>query len=250
MRPRGRKDIDPRDEQRAKAKELVQQGVPAAMAAAVAQGRLSLNEALEKLARRSEVDRLMRKHDLTRAVATQIVMGHADLDAFLQRRKLEAHVADNGQRSCLDEARASGRLLALQVVGQRRVTGVVTEVGPYEVTVRDEAGAEVKLHKLEIKCAWYADDYKKVRKALRRDKALTDSPKEIARRPQDRYGLSDKRLFRFHDEGTQVDATLVEGEVIRGAIMWFGRYEFAIGVKGESEIVVFRHALADLRSAR
>lgn len=250
MRPRGRNDVDPREEQRARAKELVQTGLPAAMAAAVAQGRLTLNEALEKMARRSEVERLMRKHDLSRAVATQVAMGHADLDAFLLRRKLELHISDNAQRSCLEEARANGRALALQVVGQRRVSGVISEVGAYDVTVRDEGGADVTLHKLELKCAWYADDYKKVRKALRRDKALSEAPREIPRRPQDRYGLSDRRLFRYVDEGTTVDVTLVEGEVVRGAITWFGRYEFALGVKGEAEIFVFRHAIADLRSAR
>ena len=81
-------------------------------------------------------------------------------------------------------------------------------------------------------------------KACSFDRELERKPRSPAERPQDRYSLSDKRLFQAMDEAHQISVTLLEGEVIRGKISWFGRWEFAIEVKGGAEIVVFRHALA------
>ena len=89
--PLGRPKPDP--VVRARVDELVTSGMPVAMAHAVANGRLDLNEALERLAQASEIERVMRDHDLSRALATQVVLGHADLQAYLIRRRFDEHRA-------------------------------------------------------------------------------------------------------------------------------------------------------------
>lgn len=233
---------------RARAEKLHDNGMPFQMAMAVALGRLTLNEALERLARQDKVDKLMAEHDLSRALATQIVIGHASLDVVLARRRMKAHREENRLRSCLDEARDSGERIAIAIHGKDKIIGTVVEVAPYSVTLQpDEDGAEPReLHKLQLKYAWDPDDWKLVRKGTRTDKSRSRDPLPPIERPQDRYTCSDKRLFRYLDEEQQVQATLLEGDVLRGTLTWFGRYEFGMRLKSDVEVTVFRHALFDL----
>lgn len=250
MRPRRPARPDPRLVARERVKELVEMGLPAALSSAVAQGRVSLNDALERMARRTEVESLMRRHGLTRAIATQVVLGHADLAAYLGKRRMEDYRAAQQSRSCLEEAAAHGRTLALLLHGQRRVEGRIVAADAYNVTVHEPGAAEpTPVHKLQIKAAYLPEDFKKLRKVLRRDKTLSEAPRPPVDRPQDRYTLSDRRLWKYLDEGTTLDVTLLEGEILRGAVLWFSRYEFAIGLKGEASVTLFRHALADVRPA-
>lgn len=231
---------------RARAEELHDNGMPFQMAMAVALGRLSLNDALERLRRQEKVEKLMEDHALSRALATQIVIGHASLDVVLARRRMQAHRDENRLRSCLDDAKESGETLVIAIHGKTKVTGTVVEVAPYSVTVQPEEGEAVEIHKLQLKYAWSPEDWKRVRKGVRMDKSLSKEPKSPIERPQDRYTCSDKRLFRYLDDEIMVQATLLEGELIRGTLTWFGRYEFGLRLKSDVEITVFRHALHDL----
>lgn len=237
-----------RPEVKERAQELTSQGMPFQMAMAVAQGRLELNEALERLSRRAEVDNLMRKYEINRALATQIAMGHADLDAFLARRRMDQHRASYRERSCLEIARDQGTVLTLGLHGGRQLTGVITATDAYHATVQPKAGEAETVHKLQIKYAYAADDWKRVKKVQRKDKELAAQPREPIERPQDRYTISDKRLFRYMDSGATIDVTLLEGEIFRGTVAWFGRYEFGLEIKG-GELTVFRHALQHVATA-
>jgi sRNA-binding regulator protein Hfq len=254
MRGRGpsKPSVDPRGAERTRAKQLADNGMPYQMAVSVAQGRVTLDEALERLGQRVEVDSMMRKHDISRALATQVVMGQADLVAYLAKRRMDQHLAANRQRSCLDEAAVSGAALMFNLHGQRRLEGKVVAVEPYQVTVlpTEPAGAEPEVvHKLQFKFAYRSDDWKRVRKALRKDKALSEAPLPPIERPQERYTCSDRRLFRYVDTSAQIDVTLLEGEVLRGQVQWFGRYEIALTVKGDATVFVFRHALHGISEA-
>lgn len=246
-RPPGRGPIvrpkpDPRV--RARVDELVASGMPVPMAFAVASGRLDLNEALERLAQASEVERLMRDHDLSRALATQVVLGHADLQAYLLRRRFDEHRVQHGARSVLDEAKASGRQLTLGLFGENRLNARVIDARPYEVEVElaDDGGRRT-IHKLDLKYAYPSDTWKKAKKAITRDKAVAETPRRPASKPQERFSVSDRRLFDWMVEGREVVVTLLDGDVVTGEIQWISRFEFAVASKGESEIVVFRHAL-------
>jgi sRNA-binding regulator protein Hfq len=244
--PAKRHRTDPRV--RARADELHTSGMPFQMAMAVALGRVSLNDALERLARQERVQKMMDDNDLSRALATQIVIGHASLETVLSRRRMQDHREQNRLRSCLETARLAGRPIALEVHGKQKVAGIVSEVAAYSVTIQPEEGGEpVEVHKLQLKYAWDPKDWKKVRKGVKRDKDLSAAPREPIERPQDRYTCSDKRLFRYMDRKVPVTVTLLEGEQVKGTVSWFGRYEFGLILKdGETEVTIFRHCLHDI----
>lgn len=241
-----RKKGDPKI--RAKAEKLHESGMPFQMAMAVAYGKLDLNEALERMARADRVDQLMKRHQLSRALATQVVLGQAALDRVLYRRRMDEHREKNRDRSALFEAQASGAPVALGVHGQSTVVGKVTEVSAYLVSVE---GHE-PVHKLQIKYACAAGVAARVQGSFQWDPELRAAPREPITRPQDRYACSDKRLFRYVDRELQLELVLLEGERIQCVPRWFSRYELGctvqIDAKGTTaELVVFRHALHDIR---
>lgn len=235
---------------RAKAEQLHENGMPFQMAMAVALGRMSLNDALERLARQEKVNQLISTHDLSRALATQIVLGHAKLDAVLSRRRLENHREENKDRSCLYDAMLTSDPISIGTFGGATLVGQVINVTPYHAELAIEGEDEpLEYHKLQFKYAWAPEDFRGVRKAVKIDKDIAQSPEEPMERPQDRYTCSDKRLFRYLDSETIVVATLLEGEVLKGSVQWFSRYEFGMMLKGDVQVTVFRHSLRNLTEA-
>ena len=228
-----------------------QMGLPREVALRVAREEITLNQVLEDMASRDRADMLMRRHGLDRALATQIAKGQADLERVLTRRRLASHLALNADRSCLVDAHKEGRAWRFSLLGQRQVTARVVELDQYEVSLH-AAGAEEPeaIHKLQFKLAWRPEQDKQVRRGFRTDKALRASPRDPASRPQDRYGCSNRRLFGWMEAETPISVTTLEGDIVQGAVSWFGRYEFGITVKGKAEVVVFRHALAQVCERR
>jgi sRNA-binding regulator protein Hfq len=230
---------------RARADELIASGMPYQMAMAVAHGRMELNEALERMARKDRVNALMERHQLSRALATQIAIGHADLDLVLARRRLEVHRVDHRDRSCL----VPGARLALALHEGRSLKGRVVDVEPYQVVFEPDGGVPEPIHKLKLMFAYAPDDWKAVKKGVRVDKKNARDPEAPAVRPQDRYSCSDRRLFGYLDRKIDLNVTLLDGETLRGQLVWFGRYEFGFHLRTDAEITVFRHALRDVAPA-
>ena len=109
-----------------------------------------------------------------------------------------------------------------------------------------DEGEAIRLPKVRIKFAYDPGSYKQIRKNMRWDAARKGASEPVLR-PQDRYGCSDKRLFRYLDSSVTVAVTTLEGEVFTGKVAWMGRWEFGLKLeKSEVEVVFWRHALADI----
>jgi sRNA-binding regulator protein Hfq len=238
-----RRKPKPDAEVKARADSLAANGMPYQMAMAVAHGRMDLNEALERMARKDRVDALMERHSLSRALATQIALGHADLNLVLSRRRLDEHRRANRDRTVL----VPGTETVLQLDDGRALKARIEAVEPYQVVVSSEGSAEPEtLHKLKILYTYAPGDWKAVRKGIKSDKKSDRPPRSPAPRPQDRYTCSDKRLFSYLDQASDIQVNLLNGETLRGTLTWFGRYEFGLRLRTEADIVVFRHALREI----
>ena len=230
---------------RERADELVASGMPYQMAMAVAHGRMELNEALERMARKDRVNALMERHELSRALATQIAIGHADLEQVLARRRLDLHRDDNRERTCL----VPGEAIALALHDGTTLKGSVSEVEAYQITFAPNNGEPTPVHKLKLLYSYPPSAWKAVKKGIRIDKKQGRGTEGPAVRPQDRYSCSDRRLFGYLDRGVELSVVLLSGEILRGQLTWFGRYEFGFKLRTDVELTVFRHALKDLGPA-
>lgn len=242
---------DPAIAIREQADELVRTtGIPRNMAFQVVRGSLSLREVLERLATRDRVETLVARHGFIRSLATQVALGQVSLDEVLRKRRLEEHLAANNDRSALTEAMVAARPVALAVHGLSVVRGLITRVDPYEIEVAVEGGASTVVHKLQIKYVYDPASYTTAKKAMAYD-AAKKQPREPIKRPQDRYGCSDRRLFRYLDDQTPLLVTTLEGNTLRGTVTWLSRWEFGMKLaRGGAWCVVMRHALDDIAEER
>jgi sRNA-binding regulator protein Hfq len=235
-----------RERAQERAQALHEQGMPFQMALAVAHGRLDLNEALERMARNDRILRLMKKHDLSRALATQVALGQADLDRVLYTRRFDDHRKGNRARSVLDEVKESGAPIVLGLHGGGEIEAKVTGGDTYSIVAEPPGSEPRDVHKLQVKYAYRPGDARKVSKARLPKPATGFEPRGPIERPQDRYACSDKRLFRYLDRKIPVVVTLLEGERFAGRVEWFSRFEIQLAAGDEPVVTVFRHALADL----
>jgi sRNA-binding regulator protein Hfq len=235
---------------RAEAAQIAREtGIPLNLAHQVALGNLSLNDVLARMATRTKVESLMKRHALPKSLATQIALGQADLEHVLRKRRLTDHVEANRTRSFLMDAMESGEAVALGIHGRAGLRGRVVAVEKYEVTVEKADGERQSVHKLQVKFAAAESEAKGVRNQIKRDKSRNE-PVEPIWKPQERYGCSDRRLFGAIDEQAVMQVTTLEGDVFQGVVEWMGRWEFGMVLKKKNaRVVVFRHALAELRRA-
>ncbi len=212
---------------------------------AVAREALSFEDAIARMARAERTETLMARHELARSVAAQIAHGHLSLEAVLARRRF-------AQMRTTDRARTSmvvGAHLGLAQVGGARPTGVALAVGPYDITMRWEGGGEGIVRKMDIKYVHDAGELRRVRKATRTDKARAADPPEVPTKPQHRYPLKDQRLFDAFAAEEEVGVWFVDGELLRGRVTWFSRFEFGMTLKNDAPIGVLRHAVRGFSAA-
>jgi hypothetical protein len=236
--------------------ELVREaGLPEALALQVARDRITLSEAVRRLADLERVERLVRRHELNRSLATQVVRGHLSLDDVLERHRREAHLETHQHKSILAEAHVGGTLRVFGLHGQRVVRAAVAAIETYEVTLTPDghdgapAGPIGQLHKLQFKFGATTDDIAAVREVVEQDAERFGSAEPVLR-PQDRYRCSDKRLFSWFDARAEIEVTTLEGDVVRAPLSWIGRWEIGLAVADSWELVVFRHAIANVSGGR
>lgn len=236
---------------RKRIEDLMKKGLPLPLAQAVANGQMSANDAVVRLQRDDEADRISKQHGLPRPLAVQIAMGHADLQASLTNRRVNAWLEENGTRSVFDNARPDADVQwSIGLLGQENRQVSLLRNDRYEVEVREASGATSTVHKTAVKYVFLAEDFKKVRKHLEYDKDLRARTAAPQLRPQDRYACSDRRIGAWWDARLPVRLTTVEGEIFSGEIEWFSRYELCLSTRAGAQVVILRHALADAHEVR
>lgn len=244
-RPSARTQRPPRN----RLSELLDMGIPRRLAQQVVGGQRELNEVLQEMARQDRVEKLVEAHDIPRSLAVQVVLGQADLDAYLTKRRRHEYRTEVGGRSIFDQAAVSEDTFGFMLLGRAQRSLQVLESGRFELQVQEPDGDEPEpLHKLQVKLVYRLEDRKLARRAISQDKAYRGVVAEPIWRIQDRYHCPDKMLFPWLENDVKVTLTTVEGDRIQGAIAWFSRYEIALTVRGDAEVVVLRHALVSAKA--
>ena len=68
--------------------------------------------------------------------------------------------------------------------------------------------------------------------------------------PKHRNFIKNKTLFPLMKEKRVLFFTLIEGEMIRGVVTDFSRYDITVSLKGSVPVTVLRHAVYDLRDKK
>ena len=213
-----------------------------------------MEESIEVLVDVQRVERLMVRHGLDRSTATQIVQGKLCIDRVLHRRRRKTHLDKHRNRSIFEKAFKDGRPRMFALHGQRVIIARVRAIRPYEVEVL-HLGPDMKptgdrevIHKLQFKFGAYFDHAQRMHKEI----SVCSSSNNVAvpvPKPQDRYAISDKKLFGWVDAKSHICVKTLEGELVTAPLLWIGRWEIGLCVEGV-ELVVFRHALANIQGKK
>lgn len=149
--------------------------------------------------------------------------------------------------SILDQALSSKQPWVFHLHNHRIVKATVTENLKYDIKVKIEGKGEELLPKVNIKLVYPQELSESVRPLLKMDKKVKDLGLEPILAPGKRYHVKNKSLFPLMKEKKVVFMTLLEGEIVRGVIAGFSRYEITVNLKGGTPITVLRHSIYDLR---
>jgi hypothetical protein len=120
----------------------------------------------------------------------------------------------------------------------------------YDVEIQSPDTPDKILPKVHVKFLYPKATSGEVRSLVKIDEAVKASHLEPIASPRERYHIKNKSLYPLMRERKVVFLTLLEGEIIKGIVAGFSRYELSVNLKGGLPITVLRHAVYDLRDKR
>lgn len=234
-----------RFDRRRRAEEIAQSsGIPLEKAAQVAAGKLSLPEVLKRMRLEEEVQRLHEEGKLRDCHLQQVLSGTMDVPKalFLARLDHKKHEPEY-LRSSLPELLAQETEVTLASLGGRLLTGRLLNEEAYEVTLKTREGETVTLPKHDIKFFLKAEERKLVLKHLERKDDIALLAPETLRSRARRNDYRARSLLLKMESGEPLNWITVEGDVLRGTVLDFGRYEVRVKTSRGAELYLLRHAL-------
>lgn len=149
-----------------------------------------------------------------------------------------------------DTASQSGHPWELQLHGSKVITATIVRSLKYDLEILSSDISDKILPKVNIKFLYPAAAGDQVRPLIKIDKTVKALNLEPIASPRERYHIKNKSLYPLMHERTVVFFTLLEGEIVKGIVAGFSRYEIRVNLKGGLPITVLRHAVYDLRDKR
>ncbi len=163
---------------------------------------------------------------------------------------LQEYLKENYHISIFDEAFESKKDWELHLSGHRIVRARVVKNLKYDLKLGIDGGGEEDRPKTDIKMLYRADRSDKIKPLLKTDKKVRDLQLEPIIPTRLRHHIKNKSLFPLMKDREVVFLTLLEGEVIKGLITGFTRYEITVSLKGGMPVAILRHAVYDLRNKK
>lgn len=164
---------------------------------------------------------------------------------------LQEYLDEHYGHSVFDQVLNSKQPWEFHVHGCRILRATVLENLKYDVKLQIEGqqGLEV-LPKVQVKCLYTVELADSIRGFIKRDEKVKALNLEPIFSPHKRYFVKNKSLFPLMKEKEVVFFTLLEGEIIRGIIAGFTRYDITVHLKGGKPVTILRHSLYDLRNKK
>ena len=152
--------------------------------------------------------------------------------------------------SVFDQALDSRQPWELHIHNHRIIKVRIIENLKYDVKVSVDGADDEVLAKTDIKIMYSEDLSESVKPLLKTDKKVRDLGLEPIIPPRKRYHIKNKSLFPLMKEKIVLFVTLLEGEIVRGVVAGFSRYEITINLKGGIPVTILRHSIYDLRDKK
>jgi sRNA-binding regulator protein Hfq len=169
-------------------------------------------------------------------------MGHlAGLSAYLE----SAYAA-----SIFDHAKADGASWILHLHGQRVIATKIVENLVYDIRIAESGQPAQVLPKIQVKFLYPTDMADAVLPLVKLDPKVSALKQGPIIYPHERNFVKNKTLFALMQEKQVIFITLLEGELLRGLIAGFSRYDLTLNLKGGQPLTILRHSIYDIRDKK
>ncbi|MEJ2024634.1 MAG: hypothetical protein P8Y00_06420 [Deltaproteobacteria bacterium] len=163
---------------------------------------------------------------------------------------LNEYLAAHYHHSLFDQAILNGQPWMIHAHPRRMLKATILEAVAYDIAVAPAEGGREVLPKIQIKFlypAYVADSVQSLLQLDRTVEALNLGPHFS---PRCRHHVKNKTLFPLMEERTDLIFTTLEGDLLKGIITGFNRYEITLYLKEELPVTLLRHAIQDIRDNR
>ena len=163
---------------------------------------------------------------------------------------LQEYLDQNYATSVFDEACESEQPWEFHLHGHHIIRAEIFKNLVYDLKIESHDTEESVLSKTDVKILYPLDISEKIRPLIKTDPKVSKLSLEPIITPGLRHHIKNKSLFPLMKERQVVFFTLLEGEVIKGLITGFSRYEIKCSLKGGLPVFILRHAVYDLRDKK
>jgi hypothetical protein len=231
---------------RAEASTLAQdKGIPLAHAHRVIQGTATLNEVLKSLVRQEKFDRLVNQDGLDPSLAGQVASGHLTKERGLILNKIRVFRRTRLDLDAVKLAEMESLHVALNLFGRGWVPGRVQAARVYDFDfLADGAEKPEELFKHDVKAVGRAANLTAIRAAARFIPTIQSEGLAATANRGERIRPPDDLLLRLLEESRDHDFVTRDGEIIRGRVASFGRWDVDVNLPdGGPTVTLMFHAL-------
>ena len=163
---------------------------------------------------------------------------------------LQEYLDQNYATSAFDEACESKQPWEFHLHGHHIIRAEIFKNLIYDLKIKSHDTEESVLSKTDVKMLNPLDISEKIRPLMKTDPKTLELSLEPIIAPGLRRHIKNKSLFPLMKERQVVFFTLLEGEIIKGLITGFSRYEIKCSLKGGLPVSILRHAVYDLRDKK
>ena len=163
---------------------------------------------------------------------------------------LKEYLDEAYAQSVFDQALDSKQTWGFHLHGDRVIRAKILENLTYDLKIDIEGQGEEDLPKIQVKLLYLADLTESVRPLIKMDKKIKTLGLSAILAPHWRYFIKNKSLFSLMKEKQVIFFTLLEGEIIRGIITGFSRYDIAVSLRGGMPATILRHSVYDVKNKK
>ena len=152
--------------------------------------------------------------------------------------------------SIFDETVGNGNTYVIHCHEHRIYSARFIENLKYEVKIMTQGGEEIILKKIVIKMIYPVEHAGAFTHLIKEDESVKNMRLGYYDAPSKRRHIKNKTVYVQMKERQVLLFTLLEGEIIRGIIDKFSKYEIVIHCKGGIPVVILRHAVYDVRDKK
>ncbi len=163
---------------------------------------------------------------------------------------LREYLEENQYKSIFKEVGENAGSLCLFLHGGKEHAGKVQHDDKFEFDFLNNEGELEKIHKVKVKFLCPLSNRDMVLKQIKRDENVAKNCEGPHFSPRFRHHIKNKSLYPLMNRKEVLFFTLVEGEVLRGIIIGFSRYEINLNMKQGAPVTLFRHSIYDIRDKK